>query len=84
MSLTVTTENTEQEASLMASPEIKYVSLVQHAANREPFRVIKQDTTGGESIMAGSVVQRIIAPSGTDVIAVLKEEGIEFDGNVAV
>ena len=84
MSLIVTTENTEQEASLMASPEIKYVSLVQHAANREPFRVIKQDTTGGESIMAGSVVQRIIAPAGTDVIAVLNEEGIEFDGNVSV
>ncbi len=82
MSLAVETEKTEQGATLMASPEIKYVSLVEHAANREPFRGIKSEI-GGEDSMGGSVVQRIIAPAGTDLIAVLKEEGIEFDGDIS-
>lgn len=82
MSLAVETEKTEQGATLMASPEIKYVSLVEHAANREPFRGIKSEI-GGEDSMGGSIVQRIIAPAGTDLIAVLKEEGIEFDGDIS-
>lgn len=34
--------------------------------------------------MAGSVIQRIIAPVGTDLVAVLKEEGIDFAGDVSV
>lgn len=34
--------------------------------------------------MGGSVIQRIIAPVGTDLVAVLKEEGIDFAGNVSV
>ena len=84
MSLAVETIETQQGAQLMASPEIQYVSLVQHAANREPFRVVKNDQTGGGNNMGGSVIQRIIAPVGTDLVAVLKEEGIDFAGNVSV
>lgn len=84
MSLAVETRETQQGAQLMASPEIQYVSLVQHAANREPFRVVKNDQTGGGNNMGGSVIQRIIAPVGTDLVAVLKEEGIDFAGNVSV
>lgn len=84
MSLAVETIETQQGAQLMASPEIQYVSLVQYAANREPFRVVKNDQTGGGNNMGGSVIQRIIAPVGTDLVAVLKEEGIDFAGNVSV
>lgn len=82
MGLEVQTQTKEQEAAIMASPEIRYVSLVQHAANREPFRIVKNEVGGGD--MGGSVVQRIVAPEGTDLIAVLKEEGIDFNGQISV
>lgn len=82
MGLTVQAQVVEQEASLMASPEIRYVSLVQHAANREPFRIVKNDTGGTD--MGGSVVQRIIAPEGTDVKALLLAEGIDFAEQMSV
>ena len=82
MGLTVQAQTVEQEASLMASPEIRYVSLVQHAANREPFRIVKNDIGGAD--MGGSVVQRIIAPEGTDVKAILLAEGIDFAEQMSV
>lgn len=82
MGLDVQTQTKEQEANIMASPDIRFVSLVQHAANREPFRVVKNEVGGGS--MGGSVVQRIVAPEGTDLIAVLQAEGIDFAGNVSV
>lgn len=83
MALEVATEETIKDASIMASPEIKRVSLVRHAANREPFRAVKNDSGGGES-MAGAVVQRIVAPEGADVLALLASEGITFDGELSL
>lgn len=83
MGLKVHTETKEQQAHLMAQPDIKFVSLVGNAANREPFRVVKNDSVGGEN-MAGAAVQRLIAPAGSDIVAILKEEGIDFQGEVSV
>ncbi len=57
----IVTEEVEKEVTMMTQPEAHFVSLVKHAANRMPFRVIKSQK-GGESNSMSFVVQSILVP----------------------
>ena len=41
---------TEAEVGIMSNPEIEFVSLVGHAANRQPFKIIKGEIKGGNEM----------------------------------
>lgn len=57
----IVTQQVEREVTMMTDPEAQFVSLVKHAANRMPFRVIKTQK-GGEQESMSFVVQSILVP----------------------
>lgn len=57
----IVTQQVEKEVTMMTEPEAQFVSLVKHAANRMPFRVVKSQK-GGEHKQMSFVVQSILVP----------------------
>lgn len=48
----------EDEVTFMADPKVEFVSLVKHGANMTPFKVLKEEKLGGDSM--NKVVQSIL------------------------
>ena len=43
-------ETVEKEIDFLVDVDPQFVSLVRHGANQQPFRVIKSETEGGDSV----------------------------------
>jgi hypothetical protein len=61
----IVTEHATKDVNFMVDAEIDFVSLVRHAANQMPFRIIKEECKGGESMR--TVVQSIMLPKGVSL-----------------
>lgn len=66
MSLIVETKEVKKQITLMTNPRAGFVSLVKHAASRQPFRVIKTEK-GGNITVKSMVVQSILLPNGMTI-----------------
>lgn len=63
----------EQDVVFLENPEIKFVSLVKRAANREPFKILKEEKK------MSKVLLRILIPKGEKEDEILKKyaDGLE-------
>lgn len=55
---------TEAEVSVMTEPDISFVSLVRHAANQQPFKIMKGQVKGEKSM--NKVIHSILVPKDAD------------------
>jgi len=61
MPVVVEKEKKTQEVNFLSDVDPTFVSLVQHGANRQPFRIVKSEVKGGERMF---FVQSILLPNG--------------------
>lgn len=66
MALKVKTKEVKKTITLLTDPRAGFVSLVKHAASRQPFRVIKTEK-GGNVAVKSMVIQSILLPNGITV-----------------
>lgn len=59
----VVKETVDKEIHFLIDVDPRFVSLVRHGANQQPFRVIKSHKEGGDKDM-GMIVQSILLPEG--------------------
>lgn len=58
----VVKETVDKEIHFLVNVDPRFVSLVRHGANQQPFRVIKSHKGGGDNV--GMIVQSILLPEG--------------------
>lgn len=75
------TEIVEKEVNFLEDVDVEWVSIVDHGANRAPFKIIKSENKEGDCQMY-DVIQSIIIPTGEDVDVIKKQcdwlNGITF------
>lgn len=83
MAVTIVEEQVEKTVDMMTNPQIEFVSLVRHGANRMPFRVVKSQDKGGEPVVT-LAVQSILLPNGQDISALAGKEGQQWVADARV
>ena len=84
MALNITATETRYEvANRLSDIDIKFISIVPHAAVREPFVLVKgTDATGnittGDNDMAGPIVQSFVLPNTTEFEQLKAQPGMEW------
>lgn len=65
-----------KNVTMLTDVDVKFVSLVRHGANQQPFRVLKSEEKGGEPMNKILVVQSILLPEHVDFADLAKKEGL--------
>lgn len=68
----VSTQQVTKDVNFLEDVKAKYVSIVKHGANREPFKVIKKE--GGKM----NVIQAILLPKEKSLSDFAQEEGLKW------
>lgn len=76
MPLRITTEEAEKEVGLIQEGVADFVSLVPHGANRQPFRMVKQE--GGDKGNMIRKIQSILMPTTMKLTDLQKDEKLGF------
>lgn len=74
--LRITTEETEKEVGIIEEGIADFVSLVPHGANRQPFRILKQE--GGDKGNMVRKIQSILMPTTMKLTDLQKDEKLGF------
>jgi len=82
MGLNTETEEVKKSITLLTNPRANFVSLVKHAASRQPFRVVKAEK-GGNKTVKSMVVQSILLPNGTTIGDLSSKSGMNWLSEVS-
>lgn len=83
MALNIKTKEVTKKITLMTNPRAGFVSLVKHAASRQPFRVVKTEK-GGNVTVKSMVVQSILLPNGTTIGDLASKSGMNWLSDASV
>ncbi len=70
------TEEVEKDVTLLQNVDAEFVSLVRHGANRMPFRVVKTEGKGGETM--GLCIQSVMLPHGQKLESLMDRQELGF------
>lgn len=73
----IDSEQVQKDVTFLQDVKVKYVSLVRHGANREPFKIMKRD--GGTM---DHVIQSVVIPKGKSLSDFCAEEGLTWLNSV--
>lgn len=65
------TETAQKEVNFLEDVEVEWISLVDHGANRAPFKIIKAEVSKKEEVMQ-EIIQSVIVPNSTEIEEVRK------------
>jgi hypothetical protein len=75
---------TEAEINLLTQPEIEFVSLVGHAANRQPFKIIKGEVKGEDTMNKPAIYNILVSKDVTEekLQEIVKEHNFSIEEKI--